>query len=542
MVVLLVILVLFGTMVGFAVDTTEGFFGQYKEFKDRVSEAVTAGRPAPTDSPPIVPMLAQWMGAVLLVISAAITLNLQMKRAFLRRNRTLLSAAVLAALGVLVAWLPTDFVANLDTLMHNRVGADVSMLAYLGKLTLVSLLILSLPLAMWLHYRSSLMDRYLVRSFLTPFFFCLLAFIGIWLIFDLIDNGPDFASSKVGFAELIFFYIVQLPKVILFVLPVTLLLSLLFTLSKMSRANELISMLGAGRSMGRILLPLFLIGVYCSLIAFVFKYEWAPRSEAYKAAFMDAINDGSKDGKSKEQWEKKGWLYVNPTDHRTWFVGRIPLNISDDKMMSVMIVQYDNNWRPVRTFRATSVVWYFGTKEWKLYNGKTYTYREDDVPEIESWNALVIPNWRETPWKVVSRSLEAEHLGIPRLTTYLRTNSDYDPKKLARYRTSLHYCVAEPFACLVMVLVSAPLGIVFSRRGVLGGVAASIIIFASMYFLNGIFLALGQGGYLPAVIAAWMTNVIYGAVGGVLLYYRAGNRTLPRLKLPKLFRSRSATA
>ena len=89
-----------------------------------------------------------------------------------------------------------------------------------------------------LHFRSSIMDQYVVRTFLTPFTFTLIGFVAIWLIFDLTDNGPDFADEKVDFGTIFEFYFIQLPQVILFVLPVTLLLSLLYSLSRMSASNE----------------------------------------------------------------------------------------------------------------------------------------------------------------------------------------------------------------------------------------------------------------------------------------------------------------
>ena len=44
-------------------------------------------------------------------------------------------------------------------------------------------------------------------------------------------------------------------------LPIGLLLALLFSLSRMSRTNEIISMLTAGRSVFRLLLPLLFVGV-----------------------------------------------------------------------------------------------------------------------------------------------------------------------------------------------------------------------------------------------------------------------------------------
>lgn len=511
----------------------------YLELNAEFQEKLSKGSVHASETPPISLPLAQTFGTVIVSIGFFISIySLRKRLSSIRRARITQLVLWIASIGILAAWLPTDFTTNFRSIQVSRIGEDPSVIAYLGKLFLIGLLILSFPLIARLHFRSSIMDQYVVRTFIVPFAFTLIGFVAIWLIFDLTDNGPDFAAAKADFSTIIEFYFIQLPQVILFVLPVTLLLSLLYALSRMSASNELISMLGAGRSMMRVLLPLFIIGLYCSLVCLVFKYQWAPRSEGTKKALLQAIHDGDfkeeqRGGKKKKKsarWSQLGWMYVNPVDNRTWFVGRVPLDFTQKTMGSVAIWQFDEEQNLLTSWRGNSATWFFSHRTWKLYKGKTYTYGPDGIPSIQSWDSLVIPGWRETPWKVVSASLNPEHMGIPGLTTYLRTNADYDHKQLAPYRTNWWYCWAEPLSCLVMVLVSAPLGIVYSRRGVLGGVAASIFIFASMYLLRGTFLAFGQSGMLPAFVAAWATNFIFAGIGAMLLYYRSQNRQPPNLK------------
>jgi len=87
-----------------------------------------------------------------------------------------------------------------------------------------------------------------------------------------------------------------------------------------------------------------------------------------------------------------------------------------------------------------------------------------------------------------------------------------------------------PLQCLVAILIAAPLGIVYSRRGVLAGVASSIFIFAGMLFLEKFFLALGKGDRILPPVAAWGPDAIFGAVGFFLLYLRSTNREMPTLR------------
>src|SRR5690606_38631645 len=122
------------------------------------------------------------------------------------------------------------------------------------------------------HRLTTLLDRYLLRQFTTPFFFCLVAFFSIWLIFDLNDNLLDFGASEHIIGDLFFFYVVQIPFVFTKVAQAALLIATVYSLSKMSRGNEFIAILGSGRSLLRSLAPLSAFGVYVSFVYLVFNY------------------------------------------------------------------------------------------------------------------------------------------------------------------------------------------------------------------------------------------------------------------------------
>jgi hypothetical protein len=101
-----------------------------------------------------------------------------------------------------------------------------------------------------------LLDRYVIRNFLQAYLYCIAGFISIWLIFDISDNISTLLDERVGLLLAVQYYITQVPQVFIILLPVSLLLALLFSLGRMSRANEIVSMLTAGVSVPRVLLPL----------------------------------------------------------------------------------------------------------------------------------------------------------------------------------------------------------------------------------------------------------------------------------------------
>jgi lipopolysaccharide export LptBFGC system permease protein LptF len=117
------------------------------------------------------------------------------------------------------------------------------------------------------------------------------------------------------------------------------------------------------------------------------------------------------------------------------------------------------------------------------------------------------------------------------LRRYLQFNSDFPATLLAPFRTHFQYRLALPWTCLVVVCIAAPLGIGYSRRGVLASVASAVILIFSMNFLTHLFLALGEGDRISPLLAAWTPNVLFTSIGLYLLYLRASNREAPRFHL-----------
>lgn len=515
---------------------------EYQQASDAVSKEGTA-----TDLsalPSVFPVVWRSVGAFLGVVALGLSLVLKTRFGAEYRNKLVLAALWIAAAAALASWLPADIIQTRLEFSGKALGGErPSVGAYLGGLFLIVLLILSIPVAAMVYFRLELMDRYTVHAFLSPFSFTLFAMIAIWIIAGLTDDGQMFAGMPLS--QVVWFYVVQMPQVILFVMPIVVLLSGLSALSKMSKANELISMIGAGRSVLRILAPVFIIGAYASLVCLAFKYEWAPNSVGYKealeeAAQREALERRTGTSPSQDLWARRGWMHVNDVDKRTWFVGRVPLRLSDD-LADVVVWQLRDDGEPEKVWKARRARWIYdsGTPSWRFINTTIYEYDENRIPRISSERVLNLTDWNETPWILLSSSQNPEHLGLPGLSMYLEANAERNARLLAPFRTNWWYIFAEPMTCLVMVLVAAPLGIVYSRRGVMGGVTAAIAIFAFMYVMRGTVLALGHKGAMSPFWAAWSTNFVVGAMGVFLLWYRMHNRDVP--KLSQLLRRRKRT-
>ncbi len=381
-----------------------------------------------------------------------------------------------------------------------------------------------------------LLDRYVLRNFLEPFLLCFSAFLGIFLIFDLNDNLTDFIDAKAKWKQIGIYYLHQLPHFCMFSMPLGLLLALLYCLSKMSRSNEIISMLGAGRSVVRVLAPLMLCGVLSTGFSLWLNYELAPQADAVRKADIERITKG--DSRAEKLNIIEDHLAKDRMTNRIWFARK--MHTGESILSDAHITQLNKDGEPITRWYAKRAVFDQREKKWYLIQGRKVSFDKEGnlASEIEDWShetgnrvTRTLGGWSETPYRIASSSMEADQLTVPQLRNYLAQNADFPEAKLAAFYTNLEYRWALPITCLSVVFIAAPLGIVFSRRAVLASVASSIFIFFGYLLLMFLMLALGKGGRVPPFVAAWLPNTLMFTVGTYLLYLRSTNRELPKLSL-----------
>ena len=177
-----------------------------------------------------------------------------------------------------------------------------------------------------------LLDRYVIRNFVQVYFYCIAGFTSIWLIFDVSDNISSFIDNHIPVLTVVRYYATQIPQVFIILLPVALLLSLLFALGRMSRANEIVSMLTSGVSLPRILLPLICIGLLTVGASMALNWSLAPHAELARKTFLS-------EAQSRPARNIQGQVFRNRTDLRTWFIQNFRLG--ENVFNNVQVLQQD---------------------------------------------------------------------------------------------------------------------------------------------------------------------------------------------------------
>lgn len=442
--------------------------------------------------------------------------------------KLLLTALALLALGggVFALLLPGE----LRSIERQLLGfPDSDVLAHRARVFVLAGLCGLPSLGCALYALGGTLDRYIARQFLGIFAICVSAFFSIWLLLDLSDKVGDFRGSRQLLVTIAAFYGARVPAILLLLLPYSLLLSLLYALGKLSLHREIIAVIQSGRGVLRTTLPLLLVSLWCALLSLGLNYHWAPTAEGRQDEIL-AEAMGRPAAKASRV------LFRNAEDGRLWMIGAFPQDYENGAPLVDVEVTTTGRDLAVRSqLSASTARWDRETRHWTFEEAVVRRHRPGGAPEaVRVEGPLEIAGWRETPSQLIKPGLSPSFLGIPDLGTWLKGDAGQrgfaDP---APYLTHWHYRWAQPVACLVTVLLAAPLAIHFSRRGAGGGVFLAVVLSALMLLATNVSLAFGEAGHLQSALAAWLPNLTFAALGLYLFRRRISGRPWWRRATPR---------
>lgn len=366
-----------------------------------------------------------------------------------------------------------------------------------------------------------LLDRYLFRELLTPLAYCLGGFLIFWISYDLFTELQEMQERKLHLLDVIEYSVAMTPEFLVTILPVVLLLALLYTLTNHARHNEITAMRAAGVSLWRLCVPYFVVGLAASVVLFWLNEWCVPRSANWAERILN--RHVQRPGDAGTQNEFRNFGFTNARNHRTWLIGEYRAKFAEMLNPQVNWTSSDGLSCQLNAARA-------------IYTNGAWTFFDVSVKEIAQVNAqlvsarqtnmLAMPEFTEKPAEIVDeikigsyRNLRnSRRADIPLKVIYhhLRLNPNLPRADASWLLTKLHGRLAAPWTCVVVVLIAIPFGAASGRRNLFVGVAGSIFICFAYFVIQQVSLALGSAGHLPAWLAAWLPNMIFGTTGLVL--------------------------
>jgi lipopolysaccharide export system permease protein len=355
--------------------------------------------------------------------------------------------------------------------------------------------------------------RYLFVRLLQPFLICLAAWIVIWVMTDLYGNMDEFLDHKVSIGLVLQFYALSIPKMLVQVLPATMLFATLFTLLALNRRSELVALQSGGMAPLWMFSPFFLFAV---IWMFVLAWDMsgpAASAEVKRDRLLKQVT-----GQESGRGVFVNLPYIDTVNHLVWMFQE--LNTGKNRATGMELEQRDALGHDVVKYYARSGQW--NGQFWKLTGVRKFVYGPDGgVLEQRVFDTLDLPDITTPPKQLSLIISQPEQLTVPELERYLATSTqsaDY----LANYKTEWWYRRIYPVTVLVLILFALSQGMRTDRRSAVAGLGMAILVLIGFTALTGICMAMGRHGRLSPPVAASMTDFVFGVVGLYLLALNNG--------------------
>lgn len=354
------------------------------------------------------------------------------------------------------------------------------------------------------------LDRYLLREWIKVLLLAELGFPLVVIIIDVTDKLGAYLARGLARGAVALSYVYYLPEVMFLVLPAAVLFATVFTVGPLGRNSEVTAAKASGVSFHRLVKPLF--GAAVATVVFgILVGELAPVGTLRRAELLGQRPVHSSASRSNFVYRADGgWVYAI----------RI-LDIGSNQMHDVIMEQEGRGpeYPTIDVAAARATYEAKGPRSrrgWTLRRGAVRYLRGPTQEAAFSFDSLKIRALKETPVDLLAEPKAPEEMRYAELGRYIDAlaRGGSDTKKL---RVEHALKLAVPFTCIIVALFGAPLSVAGPRTGMAWGVAVSLGTTFVFLLLVQLTKAIGAGGVLPPLLAAWLPNLLFGGAAVWLL-------------------------
>ncbi len=364
-------------------------------------------------------------------------------------------------------------------------------------------------------------DRYILKKYLTSFFYCLLLFTAIVIVVDISEKTDDFVKSKLPLWRIITdYYFGFVPRIDAMLFPLFVFISVIFFTSKMANRSEVIAILASAISFRRFLLPYLVGGIFLSILLWIGYQYVVPNANKkwgdFEVRYIDP-NFGNNNGNTTIK--QKLYFSIDSTsnkDVRT-FAGIRTYDTTTKSGYGFFVQRFAKN-RLTYSLRAESFVWDTATRGWKLQNvaERSLDSLSERVRRIPSLSM----NYNFKPRDLRKDDYLKDQLPTPELDEFIKRERLRGSEMLGTLLVERYNRDAIPVSVVILTLIGA---ILASRRirGGSGFHLATGVVISVMYILFSRFSVVfaTKSNFTP-FLAAWTPNIFFGILA-FYLYKRA---------------------
>lgn len=360
-----------------------------------------------------------------------------------------------------------------------------------------------------LNRQLNLFDRYLLSEWLKMLGLLLAATMGLLLMTALYDSLRDLIQIGVGGGDILLYFATLMPSYLSVVLPLSMLLSLLFVLSKLHRNNELTAIRSAGLNIFATTRSLWLAGVVLCGVSLLLNAKVVPWSVEASRSLLESFEFSAeaKQTGGTTLGLVSGVAFDNQPQNRMWYINRY--SRFAQRAYGITVSELDKQRREKTRIMAREGAYDPVRRSWTFRDGREIWFDVElgEIMRTVSFTEKTVPHFNEDPGLMLLIDRKPTMLSfneLQRITEYF--SSEHSPK-LVQYEVRYYSLLADTLGPLIIIAIAIPFAVSGVRVSPAVGVSKSIGLFFGYYLLSTVATMLGGNGFIEPVWAAIMPNL-----------------------------------
>jgi lipopolysaccharide export system permease protein len=350
-----------------------------------------------------------------------------------------------------------------------------------------------------------LIDKYIIKKFITTFLFAIALFIVISIVIDIGEKTDDFIKSQLGvwkiFTE---YYLSFVPYIAALLFPLFVFISVIFFTSKMAGRSEMIAILAGGTSFNRILRPYFFTGLFLAVVLFLASAFVVPRAEVKRTGFVAKYVDGNSSYNALVRKAQNLYFRVDSFS----YLGIRSYDTNSKNGGPVFLYRIKNDVVDYN-MRASSMRWDTAIKKWKLENIFERTIKGMKESTYTTPSKILTFNGSLKPNDLRSDDYAKDKMTTPELQHSIDMQTQRGGENINELKIEKYHRIATPVSVIILTMIGAILSIRKVRGGSGVHLAIGVVSAATFIVMDRFSTIFSTKGNLPPILAAWIPNLVF---------------------------------
>jgi lipopolysaccharide export system permease protein len=355
----------------------------------------------------------------------------------------------------------------------------------------------------------TIIDKYILKRYLSNFLVMLLMFIPIGIIIDVSEKVNKMIQNKVPLSLILKYYFYFTIYFANFLFPIFLFLSIIWFTSKLANNTEIIAILSSGISFNRFLRPYIIAASIVCLGALLMGFFLAPKAadEYNNFRYTYLFGNGLKEMRQNEDVYREvtanEFIYVSNADTQS----QTAFNFTLEKF----------NPNKTLKFKITASRIKYNPKQ------KNYTLFDYNKRTVGAFNDKLeaLPQ-KDTIFKFDLDDLTpvvyiAETLPVHKLIQFINKEKARGNANINVYLVVLYKKFSIPISAFILTVIAVAVSSMKRRGGMGINLTIGILLAFGFVFFDKVFGVLAEKSSIPAIIAVWIPNFVFGILAFYLL-------------------------